>query len=77
MGDTNAKLAANNRTFCSIVVSASDMKPHIKKQGCNIWNLHWGKLINNQKLIETKFEVFTSYIYHCMIYLTNIAIKPD
>ena len=57
LADKNAKIAANNPTFCLKAISASDMKPHIKKQGYDIWKLHWENLTDNKKLKETGSKV--------------------
>ena len=59
LADTNAKKAANDQTFCLKAVSASDLKPHIKKQSFIFWKSHWENLSNNKKLRDTGTTVET------------------
>ena len=59
LADTNAKKAANDQTFCLKAVSASDIKPHIKKQSFIFWKSHWENLSDNKKLRDTGTTVET------------------
>ena len=47
-------------------VSASDIKPHIKKQSFIFWKSHWENLSDNKKLRDTGTTVETiKYFSFC------------